>query len=257
MKIPTLAVLTFTVVSLTAQQAAIREIETLIAAKIADDLIVERVKRSGKPPEMSTEDLIALKKAGASDGLIRQLLTVGTSAPIAVTNNAPASGQREIGVYYKRGDEWTELLAEVVNFKSGGALKNIGTAGILKKDLNGFLNGQHSRNSVKTPLEFLVVAPEGIGVTEYQLLRLRENRTKREFRSVTGGVMNAESGAMRDMVPFEGKKVAARQFEIVLPANIGAGEYGFLPPGGASGGGGVVGMPTGAQGKMYTFRIIE
>lgn len=100
------------------------------------------------------------------------------------------------------------------------------------------------------------VAPEGVAVTEYQLLRLRENKENREFRSVTGGILNAQSGAMRDMVPFEGKKVAPRQFLVVLPGSIGAGEYGFLPPGGANGGG-VVGMPTGATGKLYSFRLVE
>ena len=210
--------------------------------------------------------MIRLKKAGASDGLIRQLLTISPVSNAAPASNAspltPAAiqvthgTQREIGVYYKRGEEWVELLAEVVNFKSGGALKNLASAGVLKKDLNGLLVGQHSRNSTKTPLEFLIVAPEGIGATEYQFLRLRENKGNREFRSVTGGVLNSQSGAMRDMVPFEGTRVAQRQFQVVLPANLGAGEYGFLPPGGANGGG-IVGTPTGGQGKMYTFRLVE
>ncbi len=259
---PRFAVAVLSVLPLLAQGPALTgsDIEMLLSVKIADDVIVSRAKASGKPVDLSTEDLIRLKKAGASDNLIRQLLTVGTAAPASSAPAhaaTPAPSQREIGVYIKRDSEWTELLAEVVNFKSGGALKNIGTVGIVKKDLNGFIVGQHSRNSAKKPLEFLIVAPEGIGATEYQLLRLREDKGQREFRSVTGGIMNAQSGAMRDMVPFEGKKVAPRHFEVVLPSSLGAGEYGFLPPGGASGGGGVVGMPTGAQGKMFTFRIVE
>ena len=35
-------------------------------------------------------------------------------------------------------------------------------------DVNGHLNGQHSPNSVKTPLEFLIYVPEGVAITEYQ-----------------------------------------------------------------------------------------
>ena len=241
------------------------DIEMLLSVKMADDVIIARAKRSGQPVDLSTDELIRLKKAGASDSLIRQLLTIAPASNAAPASNSqltpaaiqstPAT-QREIGVYYKRGEEWVELLAEVVNFKSGGALKNLASAGVLKKDLNGLLVGQHSRNSTKTPLEFLIVAPEGIGATEYQFLRLRENKGNREFRSVTGGILNSQSGAMRDMVPFEGTRVAQRQFQVVLPANLGAGEYGFLPPGGANGGG-IVGTPTGGQGKMYTFRLVE
>ncbi len=235
------------------------EIEMLLSVQMTDEVILAKAKRSGKPVELATEEMIKLKKAGASDGLIRQLLTVGTasgSPQPAAAGQTVATNQREIGVYLKRGEEWVELLTEVVNFKSGGAIKNLASAGVVKKDLNGLVVGQHSRNSAKTPLEFLIVAPEGVGATEYQLLRLRENKENREFRSVTGGVMNAQSGAMRDMVPFEGTRIAPRQFQVLLPANLGAGEYGFLPAGGASGGG-VVGMPTGAQGKMFTFRLVE
>lgn len=238
----------------------VADITMLVSAKMSDDVIVARAKNSSKPLTLSTEEMISLKKAGASDSLIRQLLTIGvapSSSPATSTSTQnPASNQREIGVYVKRGDEWVEVLAEVVNFKSGGALKNLASAGVVKKDLNGLVVGQHSRNSIKTPLEFLIVAPEGVGATEYQLLRLRENKGNREFRSVTGGILNSQSGAMRDMVPFEGTRVAPRQFQVLLPANLGAGEYGFLPPGGANGGG-IVGTPTGGQGKMFTFRLVE
>lgn len=238
----------------------VADIEMLVSAKMSDDVIIARAKRSGKPLDLSTEEMISLKKAGASDSLIRQLLTIGASSSSPQTASAPtqtaAANQREIGAYFKRGDEWVELLAEVVNFKSGGAIKSLASAGIVKKDLNGLLVGQHSRNSIKTPLEILIVAPEGVGATEYQLLRLRENKGNREFRSVTGGILNSQSGAMRDMVPFEGTRIAPRQFQVLLPANLGAGEYGFLPPGGANGGG-IVGTPTGGQGKMFTFRLVE
>ena len=233
----------------------VADIEMLLSVKMTDDVIIAKASRSGKPVELSTEEMISLKKAGASDTLIRQLLTIGTA--VASAQSAPlAANQREIGVYFKRGEEWVELLSEVVNFKTGGALKSFATGGILSPDLNGLLVGQHSRNSAKSPVEFLIVTPEGVGATEYQLLRLRENKGNREFRSVTGGVMNAKSGAMRDMVPFEGKRTVPRQFQVLLPANLGAGEYGFLPPGGANGGG-AFGSPTGAQGKMFTFRLVE
>lgn len=232
------------------------DVEKLLQAKMSEDVIVARAKRSGKPIDLTPEEMVALKNNGASDGLIQRLLEIGGAPAAAATTPIGPAAQREVGAYVKRGEEWVELLPEVVNFKTGGSIKNLATAGVVKKDLNGMISGLHSRNSIKTPLEFLIVAPEGVGVTEYQLLRLRENKDAREFRSVTGGILNAQSGAMRDLVPFEGKKIAPRQFEVVLPSNLGAGEYGFLPPGGANGGGSL-GTPTGAQGKMFTFHVVE
>lgn len=82
------------------------------------------------------------------------------------------------------------------------------------------INGTSSRNSVRSPLEFLIVAPEGVAITEYQLIRLRLAKDYREFRTVTGGVFNQRSGAMRDMVPFEGKKIAPRMFTVNLPDHL-------------------------------------
>jgi hypothetical protein len=79
------------------------------------------------------------------------------------------------------------------------------------------LHGPHSRNSVNSPLEFIISMPEGIAITEYQLIRLRPNKDYREFRTMTGGVFNQKSGAMRDMVPFEGKKLSARMYSVVRP----------------------------------------
>jgi hypothetical protein len=129
-------------------------------------------------------------------------------------------------------------------------MKSIATAGVVKGDVNGHIEGPHSRNSVATPVEVLIYSPEGVAITEYQLLRLRDNKGSREFRTVTGGVMHVSGGATRDLVPFEGKKVATRTYKIVLP-NLGAGEYGFLPPGA------VTSASSASLGKMYSFRLLE
>ena len=82
-------------------------------------------------------------------------------------------------------------------------------------------------------------------------MRLREKSDAREFRTVTGGILHVSGGATRDLVPFEGKKIASRTFLIMLP-NLGAGEYGFLAPGAQ------FSSHASAQlGKMYTFRLLE
>ncbi len=105
-----------------------------------------------------------------------------------------------------------EVVPEIVNWKTGGTIKSLASAGVVKKDLNGNIDGPVSKTTLKSRMEVLIVAPEGIAATECQFLRLRANKDYREFRSVTGGILNQRSGAMRDLVPFEAKKISPRNF---------------------------------------------
>ena len=80
----------------------------------------------------------------------------------------------DVGIYYRQGSGWEEMLPEVVNWKSGGVLKHMATAGIVKGDYNGHITGVHSRNVLPSST-VVIYPPEGVAVTEYQLLRLHEN----------------------------------------------------------------------------------
>lgn len=232
-------------------------------AGLGDGIIVQQIRKNGQAFDLNPDQLIQLKTATVSDRVITAMMdpskpdapelaapAVGASAQAAIDPSLPT----EIGVYAKKQGKWTEVLPEVVNWKTGGVFKTFASAGIVKGDVNGHLEGANSRNSFTTPIEFLIVAPEGTAVTEYQLLRLRltQNADSREFRTMTGGVMHVSSGATRDLVPFEGKKIGPHVYGVIFPSNLGAGEYGFLPPGafGSSNG-------AGSTGKLYSFRVIE
>src|SRR3989442_9288041 len=45
----------------------------------------------------------------------------------------------EVGVYYQKDGKWIDLSPEVVNWKTGGVLKRVGTLGVVKGDVNGKL----------------------------------------------------------------------------------------------------------------------
>jgi hypothetical protein len=233
------------------QQLNNESILKLHKAGLGEDMIVNMVNTQPGQYTVGVDEVVALKQAGISEKIIAAMMSKG-SAP-AAAQAAPQGGAypTEIGVYYKRGGQWEEVLPEVVNWKTGGVLKTVATVGVVKGDVNGRLNGPGSKNSVQTPLEFLIYAAEGVSITEYQLLRLRPHSDGREFRTVTGGVLHVSGGATRDLVPFEGKKAASRTFLVTLP-NLGAGEYGFLSPGAA------MSSSASAQlGKMYTFHLLE
>jgi len=244
----------------TAQDTLTNEsIVKMVKSGLGENLIVTMVQGQPGKYSLSPDELIKLKEAGVPEKVLAAMLAKGSAIATASPGAAPSATLPadpdipqgiEIGVYYKKGDRWEEMLPEVVNWKTGGVLKHIASAGIVKGDVNGNIQGPHSRNSLKTPVEVLVYAHEGVAITEYQLIHLHENTNYREFRTVTGGVMHESGGAVRDLIPFEGKKVANRTYKVLLPS-LGAGEYGFLPPE-------AVTLSKGASiGKMHTFRLLE
>jgi hypothetical protein len=261
-----LAVLAFLAALCCAQSALTNDaIVKMVKAGLGEDIVVGTIKNQPGQFATSADDLIALKKAGVSDRIITAMMDK-SSAP-AVSGNplvaaaptpaptpaaaapTPAPVVSEVGVYYNKNGAWADLMPEIVNSKTGGTLKKIGTVGIVKGDVNGHVNGLHSRNELKLPVELLIYTQEGVAITEYQLLQLHEQKDSREFRTATGGVLHSSGGATRDLMPFESKKVAPRTYLITLPA-LTIGEYGLLPPVGSESAG-----QSGRIGKIYSFRV--
>jgi hypothetical protein len=249
------------VVSIAAQQPLNNDsITKMVKAGLGDDTIISMINSQPGNYAVDPDTIIDLKKTGVSEKIINAMIqknkvnsapqTAPPAIPVAANSTAPTVD--EVGVYYKDKDnKWVEMMPEVVNWKTGGFMKTLATDGIVKGDLNGHIKGKAGRYSLNTPLDFLIYMPEGIAITEYQLLRLRENGDSREFRSMTGGVVHSSGGAQRDEVEFQSKKVAPRMYEVILGANVKTGEYGFLPPGAVSS------SNMASSGKMYTFHVIE
>lgn len=240
----------------------VQDVIKLSKAGLGDDLIIQQLRKKNQRFDLSTDQLLQLKAASVSDRVIQVMIDpmprttpvptavvpVAAAAPMPA-KSAAASEPQEIGVYAKVKGVWSEVLPEVVNWKSGGVVKNVATVGIVKEDLNGHVNGSTSRNRLTNPVEFQIVVPDGIAITEYQLLKLHQHGSNREFRTVTGGVFHVSGGATRDLMPFDGTKISARTYTVSL-GGLATGEYGFLPPSPAT-------ANAASSGKIYSFRVIE
>lgn len=239
---------------------SVDDVIKLSKAGIDDDVIIQKIKKQGQPFDLTTDQLIQLKSASVSSRVIQVMLDPskadGVQPAASASAKADSSGDSgpslDVGVYAKRQGQWVEILPEVVNWKSGGVMKSVATVGVVKGDVNGHLVGKHSRNSVTTPLEFLIVVPEGVAITEYQLLHLHENGNNREFRTVTGGVFHVSGGATRDLLAYDSKKVGKRQYSVSLGSTLEKGEYGFLPPGAVADRNAAA-----SSGKLYSFQLVE
>ena len=244
--------------ALAAQQAMNNDsVIKMIKAGLSEDIIVGSINSQPGQYDTSADGLIALKTAGASDKVVGAMISKASglapaAAPAAAASNGLPPGIDEIGVYMKdTSGNWVALMPEVVNFKTGGALKSFATRGIVKEDMNGHIEGVKAKTTATLPVVFAVYTQDGTAITEYQLLRLRPNSDSREFRSMTGGVFHSSGGAKRDSVDFQATKLATRLYQITIDPTMGKGEYGLLPPGATSS------SNMASAGKIYTVSITE
>ena len=237
------------------------DIEKLSRAGVSQDVIEAKVLQNGKTFNLTPDQILELKTAGVNDEVIRVMMDF--NAPPSAPPAAPASGSTkapdadkpivsEIGLYWLSDHGWADVPAEVVYWKTGGVMKNIASLGIIKGDINGRVRGASSTTLVARPVELLLYTPDGASVGESQFLRLHGHANAREFRTVTGGIFHYSGGAMRDVRPLDGKKIAPRTYRISL-ADVKPGEYGILPAGSGT-------MATNGAStiqKIYTLRVVE
>lgn len=214
---------------------------------LGETVILSVIDRQPGTYDVTPDGLVALKNAGVTD---REIAAMTAKGPAAIVNDYDGL---ETGVYYKgKGvTEWANVPSERVYAKSGGALKSLATNNIIKQDMNGRLDGAASKLAMSTPLQFLIVTPEGIEGSDFTLVALDQKKDAREFRTKTGGVFHSSEDVGRNAVPFEQKKLARHTYLITLPPGVGKGEYAFLAAGltGSS--------ATGSRGKAYSFHVTE
>jgi PDZ domain len=237
-----------------------QDVIDMVSLGLSDDLIIDKIRATAESDfDTSLAGLKTLKIGKVSDSVIRAMIHAAINPPVnnAVSGNSSASSRtvdntglpREAGVYATVNGARVEIEPEVVNWQTGGVAKSNATLGFVKKDVNGKVMKANSPIHLNTPVEFFIKTLEGTSATEYQLLRLHEKSDRREFRSVTGGVLHQSGGAQRDEVAFQPEKVGERVWRVRIDS-LPMGEYGFLAPGTSS-------VSISASGKMYTFGITD
>lgn len=237
------------VCSLPAQESLTNDgVIRLVKAGMSEELIVSIVRQQPGAYSLGADQLVLLKEAGVSEKLIQAMLEKGRTEPAvpgaeAKASPAPMSGGP--GIFYKKEGQIFELLSEQVEWETTGALKNIASAGIVKKDIKGSVAGPSSRNFLRNPMEILLSPPPGRNVNSYVLVPLKEKDGQRQFNI---GPVNKKSGVARGAIPFGVEKVGENSYRIVLTTPLGPGEYGIL--------GVIPEDPEGTSSKLFTFRIL-
>ncbi len=144
----------------------------------------------------------------------------------------------------------------MVIFQSGGLVKHVASAGLVKEDLNGLVGGMRSRLVVSTPVTFILHVPQGRTASDYELVHLHVVSNNRQFQSVAGGLMQASSSSLRDEIDFSSKQIGPAAYEIVLNNGLGDGEFGFLAPQDTGADTGSPKTPA-SSGQIFTFAIVN
>ena len=209
----------------------------MVKAGLSDDLIVTTINSQSGNYDTSTNGLISLKGAGVSDKVVGAIIqksagnspqTGTAAAQAAIPSESSPFALADSSVVYKKGDQWVDFDAERVDIKAGlfGAMVPGKTAKV-----DGRVSGRSSKLELSPAALIRVSIPAGGNIVDCQLIRLHVKGDGREFHLAGGQFMKVETGAGKDSIPFDSKKVAAHIFEVSLPSGLEPGEYGWIVEG--------------------------
>src|SRR5437762_496837 len=111
----------------------------MLKAGLAEDVVLNMINLQPSQFSLTPDEMIAMKKDGVSDKIIAAMVGKGQPSSISKTNGTPpasaspsspdSTAALDVGVYFKKKDDWVEVLPEVVNWKTGGFLKNVASGG--------------------------------------------------------------------------------------------------------------------------------
>jgi hypothetical protein len=247
---------------------SVEEVVKLSQIGLAEELIITKIKKNGKAFDLSTDELLELKKAGVSDTVIKFLLDPSQPyTPPVPRPAAPASGPdlpsgvlkpsapakqypndayaskvpSEPGLYRFPKDVPSKVdLKMLLGTKEGGFL-------VKKGKIIAYLVGPASKTRVPegAPV-FYMRLPEGKGIEEVVLVALERKGDRREIEMGPGPKEELKAGAMRQ---FDSLEVGPRLFKITT-SKLVKGEYLFFQVGSAE-------AAKGNYGKGYDFGIEE
>lgn len=240
----------------------------MVKAGLPEDVIISKIKTESNLPNLSTDDLIALKSAGVSDGVIRALLSPApkpepptssgiANAPLADPNDPLAA--HDPGIYLMVTAR--EGGRKLVLIERSGAGRERTARGWVKAQIKAELPGRRAavRAGVK-PEFYMYFPPTGnLGAadsisspSQFSLLSLELKKDHRETAVAKQGFGGASAGMdEKKTVTFAVEKIRAYAYKVTPNASLKAGEYAFVAATG------MIGVGSGSAVVIYDFGVDE
>jgi len=231
-----------------------QDVVDMISIGLSDDVIVDKIHSAEETDfDTSLDSLKALKKANASDTVIRAMINPHSAAPAAAMPT-PLAGDpndpntaHDAGIYLyanTRNGRQMQLLEPTVysQGKSGGTFKSAMTYGIAKVKWKAVVRGEHAnlRTSDTGAVFYFYFEEKSAGLShnsfgtvttpnEFTLLRLEVKRDTRETTVMKANAFGASSGTDdKYTIPFSQTRLSAGVYKVVPNAPLRPGEYCFL-----------------------------
>lgn len=230
----------------------VEEVLRLIRAGFSEELVVTKIKKNGKAFDLSTDELVELKKQGVSEAIIRVLLDptqpytptpLPSAAASAVAAKKYPNDALAIAVPAEPG--LYVFNAKVPDKSDLKTLLGMRKGKMLKGKETAYLAGPAAKLRVKAGRSvFYLRLPEGKEISDVILISLLEKQDRRELDGLPGskGGLNADN-----VMPFDQLEVGAKLFK-VTPPSLEGGEYLFFLVGSAE-------PEKGSYGKAYDLGV--
>jgi hypothetical protein len=231
----------------------------LVKAGLGEETIITMIKTQASSFSVSTDDVIALKTAGASDKIVAAMLAKNAGAvakPVAAeaapkveaasTTKEGVPLPDELGVYYLKDGKYVNIPPEILNLRTArGKQMMVGIFANAK--LNGWITSQHSTTRLAPTNDFVVKLAEGTDPAEFLCVTFEVKKDRREVELARGRI-NISTGTHRSQIPFESERLAKQIYRLKF-GTMKRGEYGLLPPGAN------ISANATSAGKIYTFLV--
>jgi hypothetical protein len=226
---------------------------------LPDDVIVGKIRSEARPPKMSADDLIALKSAGVSDGVLRALVApppvadppAGMTLTVNRDQNDPMS-PHDPGIYMMKNTEdgGRKLVlmerAGAGHEKSSNLWAYVFSYGIAKMQIKAQIPGRQAdlRTTEERPVFYMYFPAVGnLGAgdaitspSQFSLLSLEEAKDHRETAVAKMGLGTASEGNDdKRTIKLTTEKIRPYSYMVTPDVSLKPGEYAFVAASGVGG----------------------
>lgn len=260
---------------------------TLIKAGVGDEVVIAKIRSSANHFDLSTDQIIALKRDGVSSAVLAAMISGSQSSPVsaraAMSADSPDPTVPHPSGVYMLVEEPTRKMVRLDPItsnqtKTGGILGYALTSGIASLSMKSVIPGGTARivsdgSSPKFYFYFdesnqsLSSSYTGNGIfgasaavtspNEFSLVRFDAKTNRREARVGSFNIAGAKTGVMdKDRIAFRYDEVAPGVFMVTPSEPLRPGQYGFLYSISAGGGSRMFGGGTSAMtARVFDFAV--
>lgn len=233
-----------------AEPLSIEKVLELNALQIGDDAIIAKIQSDRTVFDLSTDQIIELRKKGLSSAVVAAMLKTKGGPKLSLDSPDPMVPHAP-GLYILEGDGAAAKMSKM-NFtvssqaKTGGLLGYAFTGGIASMSVKVAIQNEtapiKTSGNPKFYFFFDGTSAEGASTTwasgantfvsspaEFTLVQLSKKSGRREARVGSMNIAGAKSGVMdKDRLAFRSNEIRPGVYEVTPSAPLQPGEYGFI-----------------------------